>query len=605
MNGSPNSASVLVASPVSFPDQEVSRFSRWGGLLAALTTTEDFKTASRDDPDIEQMVDTVQRLEASLQDCAVHGPQKMVDAFTACQLTPALLNRWNSPVLDGLWQAVTGRTPDGVTPFALNPPHDTAELLNRLIWPRAYPEAVDLVLGLKGVPQGGSVVLPAIVTCACAGYGDILKRLLLASPIDQIARVYLLHRLPMIAACGQIACCELLFPLVVPFGIAVRDEARPIATALTERAAAGALKVVKFLLSHYDFAAIAVEQAAIAACSSSPAPDETFQLLFDSVRKPSEHFLPGILRAAASSNRIAIVQQILEHGVDAAACAEAAVDALTLGCGTEVLNLLLPRLNPEDREEVIVMAFRCDSDSFSLNIVNTLVESLRDHPRLAVQHIMDEGLVQAVSRVRPDHAKMFLHHGAHARAGDDYILYLAALSGRADVMELLLGAADVDAECAARYRQQMSQPTGLLGLAQQLRESKSELWSDATRRDGALVEPRHELCAALIGGSVPALEWLMIPPTRCRLESAWPLMQAVTAGSVALVRVLLDPRSVDDLNSNSRQLRSFLTAALNVARESYNFVMIKLLFDSSVPKQNLSLSDIRQAVQANDPFTRR
>ena len=66
-----------------------SRLSRWGGLLdlGALTSTnEGVNSARRDIPDIQQMVDTVQLLEASLKDCALHGPQKLVDTFIACQL---------------------------------------------------------------------------------------------------------------------------------------------------------------------------------------------------------------------------------------------------------------------------------------------------------------------------------------------------------------------------------------------------------------------------------------------------------------------------------------------------------------------------------------
>jgi len=134
-----------------------------------------FDTARTTHPDVKQMIDVVQHLETFIQDCAVHGPQKMVDAFVECLLTPVILNRWHSPVpLDGLWQAVTGRTPDGVTPFVLNPPETAAELLNRLVWPKAYAAAVDLVLEFVRVTKGGSVVLsPAIVTCACAGHADV------------------------------------------------------------------------------------------------------------------------------------------------------------------------------------------------------------------------------------------------------------------------------------------------------------------------------------------------------------------------------------------------------------------------------------------------
>jgi len=107
---------------------------RWGCLLDGVGLTHNFEIVRTLDPDIKQMVDTSAAAGSiSLHDCAIHGPQKLVDAFIACQLTPGILNRWNSPVLGGLWQTLTGRTPDGVTPFALNSPHTATLLLDRLV----------------------------------------------------------------------------------------------------------------------------------------------------------------------------------------------------------------------------------------------------------------------------------------------------------------------------------------------------------------------------------------------------------------------------------------------------------------------------------------
>ena len=71
MNNIGDTAAALISSQDSSLDHDRARLSRWGGLLAALTTTDDFDTACREDLDIKQMVDTVQRLEASLRDLSL------------------------------------------------------------------------------------------------------------------------------------------------------------------------------------------------------------------------------------------------------------------------------------------------------------------------------------------------------------------------------------------------------------------------------------------------------------------------------------------------------------------------------------------------------
>jgi len=75
-----------------------------------------------------------------------------------------------------LWQAAAGRTPDGVTAFALNPPHTTAELLQRLVWPRSYPDTVDVVVELLMLitRYTSALLVPAVATAASAGRVDIL-----------------------------------------------------------------------------------------------------------------------------------------------------------------------------------------------------------------------------------------------------------------------------------------------------------------------------------------------------------------------------------------------------------------------------------------------
>ena len=592
-----------------------SRLCRWGGLLAAVTSTDDFDTAMCDDPEIKQMIDTVQRLEASLRDCAVHGLQNLVNTFVACELTHAILNRWNSPVLDALWQALTGRTPDGVTPFLLNPPDNVTELLHRLVWPKSYLPAVDLVLEFMNVTDTTSSLLaPSIAWCACAGHVDILKRLL-AHPLSPDACDYILNRLYKIALCAPLPCFELLLPHL-SIESTVSDEYHPMATVLNTAAIAHNLELIKFLLCHYQFdGLLMIERAAglAAGGDSSPNADATFELLFNSVQPPSELFSSIVLRPASLFNRVNVVRHVLALGRDEVACRDS-VSAAMSACqsyGSDVLTLLLAQLSAEDRLELLQRNVYAPLDRFDLKTFDILLESVRDQPRPQLQTVLDRALLKCVSRARCDQAALcdqasrLLHHGAHARAADDCIIYLAALSGRADVMEVLLAATDVDTETALGYRQQMNQPSGLLGVAQQLRERNSALWFESELENAFSLSPADELCVAMSGNVFAALQWLLSLPTQYRLDSAWPLVEAVRAGNVALVRALFDPRSINELKANNVDWWQLISEGLRAARESQNFELIQLLFHLSLRKQRVSIGDIRKAIQANDPFTHR
>jgi len=269
----------------------------------------------------------------------------------------------------------------------------------------------------------------------------------------------------------------------------------------------------------------------------------------------------------------------------------------------------LTRLSPQERVLEILTKFRVASNPFSLSVVRALLASLHDVPCSEGQRVLHGGLVNAVVTAQPDNVRLFLQHGACARSDHDYIMYLAALSGRADVMELLLGAADVDAECAARYREQMNEPAGLLGIAQQLRERMSSLWWSVLREFVPLPNSSDELNAALSGGSIAAVEWLMslIPPPR--LSTYGPFVQAVRSGNLALVRMLNDPRSClvsRELRLSKIRIPKFLSAA----RETRDVDMIKLLFLESLSwsespsgerMYHPALLDMRAAVQVNDP----
>jgi len=499
-------------------------------------------------------------------------------------------------VLDALWQAVTGRTRDGATEFALNPPETTSELLNRLVWPKAYPAAVDLALELMGVTQGDSLVLaPAIVTCASTGHIEILKRLL-SCALDDNAKSYLLDNAPWIAACGQLPCCEIIFPLLAAFRSNVGDYDAPLSITLKECIRVSDLMMIKFLLTHYAYAFFVIEHLFLRVVSQRRSfSDAAFEMILNSLPSFNTGFLSYVLRFAARVNRIDVVQNVLARGLDDKQIFFAAETLLTESAGPEVVTAMFARLDVQQCMEVILKSI-AEPQEFS--VVSALLARLQDHPRSEVQDVLDGGLIHSVSRVQNDQIGLYLQHGARARAGDDYIIYLAAISGHADVMELLLGAADVDAECAARYRQKMSEPSGLLGIAQQLRQR------DCFNDSRLAFEPEDyelELSTALCGGCIPALKWLLSQPTcgGLKLKSAWPFVQAVQSGNLALVRTLLEPESVQ----KTEEWSCIIQPALRAARETQNFEMIHLLFPESLIGPNASVWDVRKVIHANDPFS--
>ena len=578
-------------------------YNRWGGLLAVIASAEDFDKVRAEDPEISWMITTMKQLEASLQDLVEHGPQKFIDTFISCQLTPQILNRWNSPVLDALWQAVTGRTPDGVTPFAANPPHRAAALVNRLVWPRAYPEAVDLVLRVIRMPDDPSMLLaPAIVTAARAGHVVILKQLLVY-PLSLAANDYLCRRLPNIAACGHVPCCDEIFPRLMEYGVRQKFDA-VVAQILRHRAWMGHLTLVKFLLSHYTFELRVLEAAAemAARCVQKDEADATFALLFQHIPNPTVRMMTDSLCFAAAGNRVRVVEQILACGLDTEAHVDAATWAVRAPDSSVVFALLLNRLSPDARVQFFIMIARSEAHDITHETWHILLDSIRETPRREVQRGLDYVLCHSVMLARRDNVQLLLQHGAHARGADDYIIYLAAVSGRADVLDLLLGASDVDSECLAQYRQYLDLPGGLLTLAQLLHTRNAVRWTKVELDVDLFHERADALAAALCGGHLRALEWLLAPSTRCPLKHTWALSEAVRAGSTDVVRLVLQPQYREQLNMNSFSGLGKIVLALVAARQMKNLDLIKLLFSASV--RQVSLNDVRAAVQADDPFTR-
>ena len=91
---------------------ELSQYNHWGGLPATVSSLEDFELACTNDSNLAGMFAKLNLLERCPG--TVSG---VVEAMTACRFETAEVCRINSPLLDGLYKAVTGRDADGKTPF--------------------------------------------------------------------------------------------------------------------------------------------------------------------------------------------------------------------------------------------------------------------------------------------------------------------------------------------------------------------------------------------------------------------------------------------------------------------------------------------------------
>jgi len=613
----------LRSSPGRLASDHKSRLSRWGGLLAALASTDDFDTVCNTDEDLKEMITTVSVLEESLQDCAFHGPQQVIDAFISCQLTPAILNRWNSPVLDALWQAITGRTPDGVTPFAVNAPASAAELLNRMVWPKSYAEAAELFVEMNLIALEGSttaVLAPAIITLACKRNHSILQRLLVA-PLSEEAKDYVCKALPHVIRYSDIRSMALILSFVTPFQSVV-PAAHPIAVALYSSVSKDNVKL-RFLLSSYDFHDEVIRRAAHGAgghCHAwlRSAAVDNFSVLMDMVearasRHPDLQERLAIVEAGAKYHRVDTVERAIAllPDVDHRACFLAVRKALVSQATQPGVGLLLrtfvPRLAMPDVLKAFRISFSSWSAVFSPSIVQLIWEHVPDHHKRTeqVQQFLNEGLVYAVSRLKLDLITWFLASGAVVTALNYYVIYLAALSGHAHVMELLLGVADPNAEWVVQVRQQMTEPAGLLTIARQLHETHSAEWANALEDedDAFSFDMGYELMSALNGGARAALEWIITSHPQQDSDEGTvltPLAEAMGASSITLIRIVATAPYFGTVLSEF-----FWIDVLRFARETKNFQICPHLLQLScdILDEPLGLFHLEHALEINDPFT--
>ena len=153
------------------------QYEPWGGFPAAVAALHDFDTTRSTDPDLATLFDKLDQLEA-----APRTPAGLAAAMIACDFTIEQMNRLNSPLLDGLWKAVTGRDPDGKTPFtALKNVHEDteADFLRRLVLVRPYEHTVRWFLTKRA--DGSLPCGEALIYAAASGrqiLADLLVRVL-------------------------------------------------------------------------------------------------------------------------------------------------------------------------------------------------------------------------------------------------------------------------------------------------------------------------------------------------------------------------------------------------------------------------------------------
>jgi len=109
------------------------------------------------------------------------------------------------------------------------------------------------------------------------------------------------------------------------------------------------------------------------------------------------------------------------------------------------------------------------------------------------------------------------------------------------------------------------------------------------------------LSAALHGRHAAAVEWLLTPPTRCRLDDADAIVAALHAGDTDLIRLLLHPRSFGTLRDSSVRWFPIMRRALGAVQDSQHLDLFGLLFKESFPS-GVSLEDISDAIWSKHRF---
>jgi len=149
---------------------------------------------------------------------------------------------------------------------------------------------------------------------------------------------------------------------------------------------------------------------------------------------------------------------------------------------------------------------------------------------------------------------------------------------------------------------QMNEPAGLLGMAQQMHERAA-----ASAIGSRFPHYKLEASAALHGGSIAALEWILSRAGPLVLDDRSFAEAAKNPDKFGMFRCLLDSRTIGVLKERVQpeNFLDIMQKCLHVARTVRNFELIALLFPHTLDHmRGLTRDDIHDAVEDNDPFTR-
>jgi len=152
-------------------DAEDAPFSLWGGLPAIIGASEDFEQTRQSDAAVNALL-----LKLSRMDDAEPTYESVIDTMVQCAFTIEEVNKLNSPLLDGLWTAITGSPPTEHSPFLLNPPGSLHGMVMRAIEPKPYAATVEYLLahGARVNDEDGE----ALCVAAGKGFLDVVQVLL-------------------------------------------------------------------------------------------------------------------------------------------------------------------------------------------------------------------------------------------------------------------------------------------------------------------------------------------------------------------------------------------------------------------------------------------
>lgn len=498
------------------------QYAHWGGYPAAVAALDGFETTRANDPKVAAMFAKLDALDA-----APRTADGLVDALTACRFEPQELSHINSPLLDGLWNAATGRMPDGRTAFDLiGRPKSSAAFALRLVLPRVYIEA------LQWFSAGASKDRPwwaeAFVVAAAKGDANSLAVLLpLLNPrhsmLIALGTLRALDNRHIVATrtifarleCDDSDSFELLFELVD--AAAAANEADLLRWLLSEH-----------LPSHPRFSQSLLKSAMLA-----------------SARNGSETALEYLLQRHAPCSTSDVLLEVLQDAINTAECGAVRVLAARMGfadvssqlrpddivarnCeslsenGFAMLHLLAPWIrsrsfNIQESDKIVQAA--CQTGSLPLIDVLTNMELIQripwtaDHLNRVVISGKIDGVRSVLERLDPN-------------LWSDQALFYAAGIGNVEIIDALLHRLQVQNPERAAALRAVRASDGCVGLLDSLPEPQSKA---------------HSINVALLmatrAGNLAAVRWLR---TLVKVQiSERALQLAIHSKNVAVVQYLL------------------------------------------------------------------